>query len=56
MLFSHVIKNYVIQGGDYQGLGAAEDLISNGKLQLQLGTRFSGSHFFLYSLLVTGLS
>ncbi|GMY27913.1 peptidyl-prolyl cis-trans isomerase CYP21-4 [Fagus crenata] len=47
MLFSHVIKNYVIQGGDYQGLGAAEDLISNGKLQLQLGTSPKHEAFML---------
>lgn len=34
--FHHVIKHYVIQGGDSQGLGAAEDWISRGKLRGKL--------------------
>ncbi|XP_072958441.1 peptidyl-prolyl cis-trans isomerase CYP21-4 [Typha angustifolia] len=36
MPFQHVIKNYVIQGGDSQGLGAAEDWIVKGKAHGQL--------------------
>ena len=41
MAFSHVIKNYVIHGGNSQGLGAAEDWISKGKLHRELITRFA---------------
>lgn len=43
--FNHVIKNYVIHGGNSEGLGAAEDLTSKGKLRGQLVTRFSGFKF-----------
>lgn len=39
MPFHHVIKHYVIQGGDPEGL-AAEDWISKGKLRGQLKTRY----------------
>lgn len=41
MPFSHVIKHYVIKGGGSQGLGAAEDWISKGKLRSQLVTRLA---------------
>ncbi|KAK4586509.1 hypothetical protein RGQ29_023592 [Quercus rubra] len=47
MPFNHVIKNYVIQGGEYQGLGAAEELISHAKLHLQLGTSPKHEAFML---------
>lgn len=45
MTFSHVIKHYVIHGGDSQGLGAAEEWISKGKLRGQLNTRFVSQNF-----------
>ncbi|KAI4378965.1 hypothetical protein MLD38_016379 [Melastoma candidum] len=38
MPFHHVIKHYVIQGGDTEGLGAAEDWISKEKLRTKLIT------------------
>ncbi|KAL5541967.1 hypothetical protein UlMin_009677 [Ulmus minor] len=47
MTFSHVIKNYVIHGGNSQGLGAAEDWISKGKLRGQLITSPKHEAFML---------
>lgn len=38
MPFHHVIKHYLIHGGDSEGLGAAEDWISRGKLRGKLVT------------------
>ncbi|KAG6485790.1 hypothetical protein ZIOFF_054355 [Zingiber officinale] len=42
MLFNHVIKNYIIQGGHSQKAGAAVEWILKGKSQHQLAT--SGKH------------
>ncbi|PON93198.1 Cyclophilin-type peptidyl-prolyl cis-trans isomerase [Trema orientale] len=47
MAFSHVIKNYVIHGGNSQGLGAAEDWISKGKLHNELITSPKHEAFML---------
>ncbi|KAH7513472.1 hypothetical protein FEM48_Zijuj12G0203600 [Ziziphus jujuba var. spinosa] len=47
MTFSHVIKHYVIHGGDSQGLGAAEEWISKGKLRGQLNTSPKHEAFML---------
>ncbi|VVA29658.1 PREDICTED: peptidyl-prolyl cis-trans [Prunus dulcis] len=47
MPFSHVIKHYVIKGGGSQGLGAAEDWISKGKLRSQLVMRPKHEAFML---------
>ncbi|KAF3456352.1 hypothetical protein FNV43_RR01002 [Rhamnella rubrinervis] len=47
MTFSHVIKHYVIHGGDSQGLGAAEEWTSKGKLRGQLITSPKHEAFML---------
>lgn len=47
MPFHRVIKNYVIQGGDSQGLGAAEDWITKGKLRDELATSPKHEAFML---------
>ncbi|XP_068337581.1 peptidyl-prolyl cis-trans isomerase-like 2 [Pyrus communis] len=47
MSFSHVIKHYIIKGGGSQGLGAAEDWISKGKLRSQLVTSPKHEAFML---------
>ncbi|KAF5752134.1 peptidyl-prolyl cis-trans isomerase cyclophilin-type family protein [Tripterygium wilfordii] len=47
MPFDHVIKNYVIHGGNSEGLGAAEDWTSKGKLHGQLATSPKHEAFML---------
>ncbi|EXB71061.1 Peptidyl-prolyl cis-trans isomerase CYP21-3 [Morus notabilis] len=47
MAFSHVIKHYVIHGGNSQGLGVAEDWISKGKLHRELITSPKHEAFML---------
>ncbi|XP_074558536.1 peptidyl-prolyl cis-trans isomerase CYP21-4 [Curcuma longa] len=47
MLFNHVIKNYIIQGGHSQKAGAAEEWILKGKLQHQLATSAKHETFIL---------
>jgi len=44
--FHHVIKHYVIQAGHSQGLGAAEDWTTKGKLHSRLATRFFALKFY----------
>ncbi|KAF8041438.1 hypothetical protein BT93_A0130 [Corymbia citriodora subsp. variegata] len=47
MAFHHMIKHYVIHGGDPQGFGAAEDWISRGKLRGKLVTSPKHEAFML---------
>ncbi|XVF22063.1 hypothetical protein REPUB_Repub12eG0142200 [Reevesia pubescens] len=47
MLFRHVIKHYVIQAGDTDKLGAAEDWTLKGKHYSQLGTSLKHEAFML---------
>ncbi|KAJ6891403.1 hypothetical protein NC651_024793 [Populus alba x Populus x berolinensis] len=46
MPFHHVIKHYVIQAGHGQGLGAAEDWTTKGKLHSRLATRLQRVQVF----------
>ncbi|KAF5737056.1 peptidyl-prolyl cis-trans isomerase cyclophilin-type family protein [Tripterygium wilfordii] len=47
MPFNHVIKNFVIHGGNSEGLGAAEEWTSKGKLHDQLATSPKHEAFML---------
>ncbi|CAK9152883.1 unnamed protein product [Ilex paraguariensis] len=47
MLFHHVIKHFVIQGGDSKTPGATEDWTSRGKHYSQLGTSLKHEAFML---------
>ncbi|XP_062108791.1 peptidyl-prolyl cis-trans isomerase CYP21-4 [Humulus lupulus] len=47
MAFSHVIKNYVIHGGNSQGIGIAEEWISRGKAHSELTTSPKHEAFML---------
>jgi cyclophilin family peptidyl-prolyl cis-trans isomerase len=47
MAFRHVIKNYVIHGGNSQGIGIAEDWISRGKVHSELTTSPKHEAFML---------
>lgn len=48
MPLQHVIKNYLIRGGNSQGAGTVESWISEGKLRNKLVPRYSGSVKSLY--------
>ncbi|XP_068642629.1 peptidyl-prolyl cis-trans isomerase CYP21-4-like isoform X1 [Aristolochia californica] len=47
MLFHRVVKNFVIEGGEPQGVGTAEDWTSRGKTQSQLATSPKHEAFML---------
>lgn len=62
MPLQHVIKNYLIRGGNSQGAGTVESWISEGKLRNKLVPRYSSPieslydqlHSIIISLLIPG--